>query len=93
MPTATSKATKSQISQYMSNIGRKGGKLGGKRSLETMSPAARSDRAKAAVNERWARYYKENPDKVKPAVKAKAKPKAKKSPAKRKRKKPARKRS
>ena len=39
---------KSLISQVMSEMGRKGGKIGGKRSLVTMTPAERSKRAKNA---------------------------------------------
>jgi hypothetical protein len=33
---------------YFSAMGQKGGKIGGKRSLETMTPAARSARARKA---------------------------------------------
>ncbi len=36
------------ISQVMSELGRKGGKIGGKRSLETMTAAERKARAKKA---------------------------------------------
>jgi hypothetical protein len=36
------------VSQVMSELGRKGGKIGGKRSLETMTPEERSARAKKA---------------------------------------------
>jgi hypothetical protein len=39
---------KDLISQVMSEMGRKGGKIGGKRSLETMTPEERSARAKKA---------------------------------------------
>jgi hypothetical protein len=39
---------KNLISQVMSEMGRKGGKIGGKRSLETMTAAERSARAKKA---------------------------------------------
>ena len=35
--------------KFMSKIGRKGGKIGGKRSLETMTPAERTARAKKAA--------------------------------------------
>jgi hypothetical protein len=38
----------SLISQVMSLMGKKGGKIGGKRSLETMTPEERSERAKRA---------------------------------------------
>ena len=36
------------LSEIMAELGRKGGKIGGKRSLETMSPEERSARAKKA---------------------------------------------
>lgn len=36
------------ISKIMAEMGRKGGKIGGKRSLETMTPEERSARAKKA---------------------------------------------
>jgi hypothetical protein len=39
---------KELVSQIMSEMGRKGGKIGGKRSLETMTPEERSARAKKA---------------------------------------------
>jgi hypothetical protein len=40
--------TKALFSEIMREIGRKGGKVGGKRSLETMTPEERSARAKKA---------------------------------------------
>ena len=40
--------SKRLISQVMSELGRKGGKIGGKRSLETMTAEERSARAKKA---------------------------------------------
>jgi hypothetical protein len=36
------------LSEIMSELGKKGGKIGGKRSLETMTPEERSARAKKA---------------------------------------------
>ena len=42
------KKTKAIFSEIMREIGRKGGKVGGKRSLETMTPEERSARAKKA---------------------------------------------
>ncbi len=52
------KKTKAIFSEIMREIGRKGGKVGGKRSLETMTPEERSARAKkaslAAANKRTA---------------------------------------
>ena len=40
--------TKKLISEVMKAMGRKGGKIGGKRSLDTMTAAERSARAKKA---------------------------------------------
>jgi hypothetical protein len=40
--------SKKLISEVMSQLGSKGGKIGGKRSLETMTPEERSARAKKA---------------------------------------------
>jgi hypothetical protein len=45
--------TKAQISQLMSEMGRKGGKIGGKRRLETMTAKERSKVAKKAAQARW----------------------------------------
>jgi hypothetical protein len=42
------KRTKALFSGIMREIGRKGGKIGGKRSLETMTPEERTARAKKA---------------------------------------------
>jgi hypothetical protein len=42
------KKTKALFSEIMREIGKKGGKIGGKRSLETMTPEERSARAKKA---------------------------------------------
>jgi hypothetical protein len=41
--------SKKLIAEVMSELGRKGGKIGGKRSLETMTPEERSARAKKAA--------------------------------------------
>jgi hypothetical protein len=41
------------ISAYMAAIGRKGGKIGGKRRLETMSPEQRSKIASDAARAMW----------------------------------------
>ena len=40
---------KALLREIMSELGRKGGKIGGKRSLETMTPEERSARAKNAA--------------------------------------------
>jgi hypothetical protein len=45
--------TKAQISQLMATMGRKGGKIGGKRRMETMTPAQRSQSAHWAAQARW----------------------------------------
>jgi hypothetical protein len=45
--------TKTQISQLMSAMGRKGGKIGGKRRLLTMTPEERSQSALRAAQARW----------------------------------------
>ena len=41
------------LSKIMAEMGRKGGKIGGKRSLETMSAADRKKRATKAAKARW----------------------------------------
>jgi hypothetical protein len=45
--------TPSTISQYMASIGRKGGQIGGKRRLKTMTKAERSKVAAKAARARW----------------------------------------
>ena len=67
---------KSLISEVMRLMGRKGGRIGGKRSLETMTPEQRSARAKkaslAAAKKRTAEQLarlaktKKNPGKKRP---------------------------
>lgn len=39
----------------LSEIGRRGGRIGGRRSLETMTPEARAERARRASMARWAK--------------------------------------
>lgn len=41
------------ISEYMAQIGSKGGKIGGKKRLKTMTPAQRKKIAKKAAKARW----------------------------------------
>lgn len=41
------------MSRVMAEMGRKGGKIGGKRSLETMTATQRKNRAKQAAKARW----------------------------------------
>lgn len=43
----------SSLSAYMSAIGRKGGKIGGKRRLQTMTAAERKKIATKAAKTRW----------------------------------------
>jgi hypothetical protein len=45
--------TKAQISHLMAEMGRRGGKIGGKRRLETMTAAQRSAVALKAARARW----------------------------------------
>jgi hypothetical protein len=45
--------TKAQLSQLMAAMGRRGGKIGGKRRLETMTPHERSQLALKAAQARW----------------------------------------
>jgi hypothetical protein len=45
--------TKEQVSMLMAEMGRKGGKIGGKRRLQTMTAKERSRIAKKAAQTRW----------------------------------------
>jgi hypothetical protein len=47
--------SKSVISQVMAEMGRKGGKIGGKRRLVTLTPEERSQIASDAARARWAK--------------------------------------
>ena len=49
------KVTKSDISRVMAAMGRKGGKIGGKRRLDTMTAEQRHTVAQNAARSRWAR--------------------------------------
>ena len=65
--------SKKLVSQVMSELGRKGGRIGGKRSLETMTSEERSARAKkasdAAAKKRTAdRLARERADRQTPAA-------------------------
>ncbi len=53
LPKLAAPATPTNISEYMSAIGRKGGQIGGKRRLKTMTKAQRSRVAAKAANARW----------------------------------------
>lgn len=50
--------TKEQVSFLMAELGRKGGKVGGKRRLETMTAKERSEVAKRAAQARWHKIKK-----------------------------------
>lgn len=58
--TLTAPAHPSLISQVMAEMGRKGGRIGGKRRLETMTDRQRSQVAKNAANARWAKRPKKS---------------------------------
>jgi len=45
--------SKDALSAYMAKLGKKGGKVGGKRRLETMTPDQRSQVAFKAAMKRW----------------------------------------
>lgn len=47
--------TGAQISVLMAEMGRKGGKIGGKRRMQTMSSKERSKIARKAAKSRWAK--------------------------------------
>lgn len=47
--------TKAQVSALMARLGRKGGKIGGKRRLKTMTAEQRRDVARKAAEARWSR--------------------------------------
>jgi hypothetical protein len=50
---ATTEILEDFRSKVMAEMGRKGGRIGGKRSLETMTPAQRKKRATKAAEARW----------------------------------------
>jgi hypothetical protein len=50
--------TKEQISAIMSVMGKKGGKIGGKRRMETMTPERRRQIALKAAQTRWKKRQK-----------------------------------
>jgi hypothetical protein len=51
--TAEKEPAPSEISRIMAAMGRKGGRIGGKRRLETMSPEERREAAFRAAKARW----------------------------------------
>jgi len=54
----TPKPSRSVISQVMADMGRKGGLIGGKRRLETLSDRRRSQIARQAARARWGKKKK-----------------------------------
>ncbi len=52
-PVAATPIPPTDLSAYMAAIGRKGGQIGGKRRLKTMTKAARSKVAAKAARARW----------------------------------------
>jgi hypothetical protein len=54
----TLRPTKEQVSLLMAEMGRKGGRIGGKRRLETMTAKKRSSIARKAAQARWNREAK-----------------------------------
>jgi hypothetical protein len=53
LSTAADPPTDAFLSKIMAEMGRKGGKIGGKRSMQTMTPSERKKRAKNAAKARW----------------------------------------
>jgi len=53
-----SRASSSEISRVMAAMGRKGGKIGGKRRMTTMTAEQRRDVALTAAKARWSRKKK-----------------------------------
>jgi phage gp16-like protein len=52
-PGSQPKVSRSEISRVMAEMGRKGGRIGGKRRLETMTEAERKQVATNAAKARW----------------------------------------
>jgi hypothetical protein len=58
LPDRTDIASPANISEYMAAIGRKGGQIGGKRRLKTMTKEQRIKIAAKAANARWKKRRK-----------------------------------
>ena len=56
--TETVTVSMSLVSQVMAAMGRKGGKTGGKRRMELLTPEQRSEMGKAAAEKRWGKKRK-----------------------------------
>jgi len=54
----TPRVTKDELSRVMSALGQRGGRVGGKRRMETMTPEQRSEIALKAARARWAKAAK-----------------------------------
>jgi hypothetical protein len=52
---APAKVSNSDISRVMAAMGRRGGRIGGKRRLTIMTPEQRSEVAQKAVQARWSK--------------------------------------
>jgi len=52
------KVSSSDVSRVMAAMGRKGGRIGGKRRLETMTPEERREVAVKAAKSRWSKRDK-----------------------------------
>lgn len=59
LATGEGASEKSIVSQVMAEMGRKGGKIGGKMRLKTMTAEERSRVAFKAAKARWAKHAKE----------------------------------
>jgi hypothetical protein len=57
-PAPAPKVTSSDISRVMAAMGRRGGRIGGKRRLTTMTPEQRAEAAKKAAQSRWGKSEK-----------------------------------
>jgi hypothetical protein len=61
-PNTNTLPSREQISLLMAVMGRKGGKIGGKRRLQTMTPSARRRAARKAARVRWSKPHQNFPD-------------------------------
>lgn len=58
VPISAPKVTKSDISRVMAAMGRRGGRIGGKRRLTTMTAEQRQEAARKAAQARWGKPEK-----------------------------------
>jgi general stress protein YciG len=59
-------AIKSAVSEYLAEIGRKGGKASGKARMEKLTPEQRSEVARQAATARWTKAKKQSPSEKRP---------------------------